>query len=138
MSATRVLYPLLLSACATTGSLGLDSQSPQHARVELTPVSAVDTAQAAPRAIDPQLPSADRISHIIDARLGGEVSAHVRLCVTPDGKVAEVRLEREGMLGAFDQAVMTDVMSWRFAPQPGPENVRTCESATIVYRPHRT
>ena len=138
MSATRVLYPLLLSACATTGSLGVDSQASQHARVELAPVSAQDTAQLAPRAIDPQLPSADRISHIIDARLGGEATAHVRLCVTPAGKVAEVRLEREGMLDAFDQAVMADVMSWHFAPQPGPETLRSCESATIVYRPHRS
>lgn len=137
MPSTRVLCIALLSACATTGSLGVDPQSSTHARVSLVPAAAEDTSQVVPRAIDPQLRSADRLSRMIDAQLGDQASVDVRLCVTPAGQVSSATLERSSTLAAFDQAVMSDVASWRFAAQPGPDTLRTCEIATIVYRPHR-
>lgn len=133
----RLLCALLFSACATTGTLGVDPQSSSHARVELVPVTADDQSQVVPQAIDPQLPSADRLAHVIDARLGMQASIDVRLCVTPAGRVASATLERSSTMPAFDQAVMSDIAGWQFASQPGPETLRTCEIATVVYRPHR-
>jgi len=136
MSSYRVLSVLVFSACASSGTLGIDPQTPTHARVTLVPAVA-DTAQVIPQAIDPQLPSADRLARVIDARLGEQASIAVRFCVTPAGRVASAKLERSSTLASFDDAVLTDVQDWRFAAQPGPETLQTCESATIVYRPHR-
>jgi TonB family protein len=134
-----MLLAVLLPACASTGSLGIDSPAPSHARVSLVPATVEDTttARVIPQAIDPQLPSADRIARVIDARLGPEASVDVRLCVTPAGRVASATLARGSTMPSFDQAVMSDIVDWRFASQPGPETVRTCEIATILYRPYR-
>jgi TonB family protein len=137
MPSHRVLCVVLLSACASTGTLGIDPQSSSHARVELVTPAAEDQTQVVPQAIDPQLPSADRLAHVIDARLGERASLDVRLCVTPAGRVASATLERSSTMPAFDQAVMSDIAGWQFASQPGPETLRTCETATVVYRPHR-
>jgi TonB family protein len=137
MPSYRVLSAMLLSACATTGTLGIDHQSSSHARVELVPVAADDTAQLTPHAIDPQLPSADRLARVIDAQLGAQASADIRLCVTPGGQVSSAQLERGSTLAVFDDAVMSDVTRWRFAVQPGPDTLQSCTRATIVYRPHR-
>jgi TonB family protein len=137
MPSHRVLYPFLLSACATTGTLGIDPQPSSHARVSLVPVASEDTTQLSPQPIDPQLPSADRLARTIDAQLGPQASVDVRLCVTPGGQVSTAKLERSSTLTAFDDAVMSDVAHWRFAAQPGPETLHTCELATILYRPHR-
>src|SRR5262245_6744337 len=131
MPSHRVLCVVLLSACATTGTLGVDPQSSSHARVELVPATADETMQVVQRAIDPQLPSADRLARVIDARLGERASVDVRFCVTPAGQVSSATLERASAMPSFDQAVMSDVVNWQFAAQPGPETVRTCESTTI-------
>ena len=132
---------MLLSACATTGTLGIDPQPSSHARVELVPLAADGTTQVSPQAIDPQLPSADRLARVIDAQLG-VASVDVKLCVTPAGHLASASLERSSSLAAFDHAVLSDVARWQFAAQPGPETLhgsplQTCEISTIVYRPHR-
>src|SRR5688572_20691282 len=138
MPSHRVLYALLLSACATTGTLGIDPQSSTHGRVSLVPVASdTMTAQLTPRAIDPRLPSADRLARVIDAQLGEQASVDVQFCVTPGGHVSSAKLQRSSTLAAFDQAVLADVAHWQFAAQPGPETVKTCERATIVYRTHR-
>jgi TonB family protein len=137
MPSYQVLGVVLLSACATTGTLGVDPQSSSHARVELVPAAADDSHQVVPQAIEPQLPSADRLAHVIDARLGERASVDVRFCVTPAGHVTKATLERGSTMPSFDDAVMSDVVNWQFASQPGPETVQTCETATIVYRPHR-
>lgn len=138
MPSHRVLYAVLLSACATSGSLGVDPQSSTRARVSLVPVAGgEDASQVVPRAVDPALPRADRMARVIDARLGDTASVDVRLCVTPAGHVESATLERSSTLPQFDQAVMSDVAAWQFAAQPGPDTLRTCEIATIVYRPHR-
>ena len=137
MPSHRVLYAVLLSACATTGSLGVDPQSSSHARVSLVPVAGEDTTQVIPRAVDPQLPRADRIAHVIDARLGQQASVDVRLCVTPAGRLESATLARGSSFAQFDEAVLSDVAAWQFSAQPGPETLRTCETATVVYRAHR-
>jgi TonB family protein len=133
----RAVPALLLSACATTGALGVDREPSSHARVSLVRLADDDTALVVPQAIDPQLPSADRMSRVIDARLGAEASVDVRFCVTPAGRITSAELQRGSTLAAFDAAVMTDVRDWQFAAQPGPDTLKTCEIATIVYRPHR-
>jgi TonB family protein len=137
MQLPRAVPALLLSACATTGTLGVDHDSSSHARVSLVPLAADNTAQLVPKAMDPQLPSADRLAHQIDARLGVEASVDVRFCVTPAGHVASAELQRGSTLAAFDAAVMADVRDWKFAAHPGPDTLKTCEIATVVYRPHR-
>jgi len=129
------LYAVLLSACATTGTLGVDPQRSQHTRVTLEPIAAYDTKQLVPHVVDPQLPSADRLSHVIASELGAEARVDVRVCVSPRGRVLEAKLERASELMAFNYAVMTDVQAWRFEVQPGPDTLRTCGSTTIVYRP---
>ena len=134
---TALLSSVVFAACASTGSLGIDPQSSTHARVNLVPAVTADTSQVVPRALDPQLRSADRLARLIDAQLGERASLDVRLCITPAGRVSSATVERGSTLAAFDDAVMSDVASWQFAAQPGPASLRTCETATIVYRPHR-
>lgn len=108
-----------------------------HARVVLAPLTDDGTIRLVPHALEPLLPSADRISRVIEARLGTEAMVDVRYCVSPQGRVTEAKLERGSSLDAFDQAVMSDIVTWQFTAQPGPESLRTCELATVVYRPHR-
>jgi TonB family protein len=129
---------VLLSACASTGSLGIDPESSSQARVSLFAASAdEDTQQVLPRAVDPRLPSADRLSRRIEAQLGDQARLDIRFCVTPAGQVASATLARSSTMPELDRAVMADVETWQFAAQPGPDSLRTCEVATIVYRPHR-
>ena len=137
MGFQRSLYAVLLSGCATTGALGVDREPTEHARITLAPLAGEDTIRLVPQALDPLLPSADRISRVVEARLGGEASVDLRYCVSPAGKVIEAKLLRSSTLDAFDHAVMSDVVGWQFAVQPGPDSVRSCDRATIVYRPHR-
>jgi TonB family protein len=133
----RLLPLFLLSACATAGTLGIDPQTSQHANVTFAPVVADNTAQVFPQAIAPQLPSANRLAQQIEMRLGDRASVDVRLCVTPAGRVASAELARSSTFATFDAAVMSDLRQWEFAAQPGPDTLKSCEIATIVYRPRR-
>jgi TonB family protein len=133
----RCLYALLLSACATTGLPGAEREPAPHARVVLAPLAGEDTVRLVPQAVDPMLPSADRIARVVEARLGHEATVDIRYCVSPTGKVTEATLERSSSLDQFDQAVMADIVDWQFEAKPGPDSLRTCDRATIVYRPHR-
>ena len=90
-----------------------------------------------PKVIDPQLPSADRVGRAIELRLGDQARVGVRLCVTPAGHVAKVEIAKSSTMALFDDAVLADVQDWRFAALPGPETLRSCAIATIVYRLHR-
>lgn len=136
MPSYRLLSVLLVSACASTGSLGMDPQSAgPRARVSLQPVGDTD-ARVIPQAIDPQLRRADRLSHVVAARLGSEARVDVRLCVTPAGQVASAELARSSSVDVFDNAVLADVRDWRFEAQPGPETVSSCETTQILYHPH--
>jgi TonB family protein len=125
-----------VGACASSGTFGIDPQSSSRARVALQPPTG-EAKHLSPRAIDPQLPTADRLARVIEANLGEQATVAVRFCVTPAGRVASATLERSSKLALFDDAVMADVRDWRFAAQPGPESLKTCEIATVVYLPHR-
>jgi TonB family protein len=131
-----LLSALMFAACATTGTPTLDRETHAGSRVQLDLVPHADATRVVPAAIDPRLPSADRIAHQIRAELGEAASIEVRLCVAPQGRVSSVEVLRGSDLAVFEQAVIADAMSWRFAALPGPANVQTCERATITYRPH--
>ncbi|HUS29932.1 MAG TPA: hypothetical protein VMZ53_15610 [Kofleriaceae bacterium] len=138
MGFQRCLYAVLLSGCATTGVLGADREpAVPHAKVVLSPLPGDDTVRLVPQAIEPMLPSADRIARVVESRLGPQASVDIHYCVSPAGKVVEAKLERGSSLEQFDQAVMADIVDWQFEASPGPDSLRTCDSATIVYRPHR-
>ncbi len=124
-----------LGACATTGASALDREPHAGSRVQLDLVPHADATRVFPAAIDPRLPSADRLSHQIFSELGDAASIEVKLCVVPEGSVSSVEVLSSSRLAAFDDSVMADAMHWRFAPRPGPATVRTCERATITYRP---
>jgi hypothetical protein len=121
-----------LSACATTGG-AWDGEHAAHARIQLESAQVAEHTDSAgfPEVIDPQLPSADRIATRL-RDFGGGATAHVQLCVAPDGHVASLKLERGSMLGSFDQAVLHDAAMWQF--QPGAK--AACEHAAISYQPH--
>jgi TonB family protein len=129
------LVLLLASGCATTTSFGTPMGEPIHARVTLAPLTAEDTVRVVPHAIDPMLPTADRLARVIANRLGEQAKVGVRYCVSPSGELVSAQLARSSSLRLFDNAVMTDISRWRFAVRPGPAGVRTCQQATIIYRP---
>ncbi len=123
-----------LSACATTSG-SWDGRDAAHARIQLDLARQPDHVDSArfPAVLDPQLPSADQIAHRLRTFGSGVATAHVQLCVAPDGHVASLKLERGSMLGSFDQAVMHDAATWHFAAMPGKEPA--CEHAAITYQP---
>jgi hypothetical protein len=104
-------------------------------RLDFTATDTDNARAAFPDALDPRLPSADRMGTRIHAVLGDTAQAAVRLCVAPSGKVASVELERGSSMIDFDAALLNDIQAWQFAEMPGPANVKTCERFTISYRP---
>lgn len=131
---------MLLAACATGGA-GLDREAGSHARARFVITSVEDTDPTFPIAKDPRLPSADHLSNVIWSKLDGVASVDVQLCVTPDGHVQGLSVVRGSSLVDFDAAVRNDVADWQFSGMPGSSSfassLRTCELATITYRPHR-
>jgi TonB family protein len=135
-----LLGTILLSACATaTLPRELDS-SGSHAHLQLqlaSSSSTSDTAQAMqPTAIDPTLPSADRIASQLRAEIGERVSSQIRMCVAPNGAVKHVVIVRSSSSPSFDRAVLHDSAAWKFKAMPGPANLVSCGDATIVYGTH--
>jgi TonB family protein len=130
---------MLVSACAAGGA-GLDREAGPHARARFEGTT-VDSDPAFPIVRNPKLPSADRLTGLIRAQLDGVATVGVHLCVAPDGHVQAVSVVRGSTLAAFDAAVKRDVSDWQFSGMPGSSsfasNLRTCELATITYRPHR-
>jgi hypothetical protein len=135
MSKHLVLVALLSAACATGGGLGSEQDTGPHARppnVELT-AAADDTRAVFPRAIEPQLPSADRIARQIRDNLGDDALVSLALCVATDGRVTKVAMLDGSNYGPFDAAVLTDAKSWHFDALPGPDNLQTCERVRVKY-----
>jgi len=128
---------LTLSAC-TMGGARIDRETAPRAAARFEAAAPADTAKVFPVAQNPQLPSADRMFKVIRDELGALASVDVRLCVAPDGRVQAVDLLRRSRLAAFDEAVLRDVADWQFSGMPGSttSKLRTCEVATISYRPH--
>src|SRR5690349_9323424 len=82
-----------LGACATTRTVELaESARESRARVTLAPMLADDTIRLVPQAIEPMLPSADRLARVIEARLGERATVGVSFCVSPGGRVVKAEL----------------------------------------------
>ncbi|HEU0036647.1 MAG TPA: hypothetical protein VFQ53_38805 [Kofleriaceae bacterium] len=129
---------LSLSACAATGTTLSHDETAPHARVQLDLSSpSRDAILTQRRAIDPELPSADRIAHQIRARLGDHVTAELELCIGATGTVHRVALVRGTSLPKLDEAILRDATAWQFASLPGKTastSLQTCQRATLAYR----
>lgn len=131
-----VLGSLLLAACATTRAVVEPDASPRTGAVRLDLVpAAADTLRTFPALVEARLPGADRMARSIRHELGEAASLEVRLCVATAGHVESIAITRGSRLPAFDAAVIADARAWRFAALPGPAHLRTCEQATVTYRP---
>lgn len=130
------LVVILLSACATTtGTLEREPAPRARVQLDLAPAAA-DHARVFPAAIEPRVPSVDRIHRDVRAQLGDEVVAAIDLCVTADGRVTKVALAQGTTFAAFDDALVRDAAQWRFAALPGHTTavrLQTCERATVKY-----
>ena len=126
-----------LSACASTSTTGLDVQTaaaPAGAiRLDLVPHD--DSSHTFPALVEAHLPSADRLGSQIRYELGANATVDVELCVA-GAAVTSIAITKPSGLPAFDAAVTDDARAWRFAPLPGPASLKSCERATITYRPH--
>jgi TonB family protein len=140
MNKLTVLVALLttstVAGCATGRTFVAERDNAPHARVHLEFTGSTDTAAVFPAAIDPALPSVDRIGREVRGTLGDAASAQIDLCVSPAGNVTKASLVQGSSFGDFDQALLQDVNAWRFAAMPGPATVQTCERARITYRPY--
>ena len=132
-----LLISLTLSACATTGlpSTSIDPMAPR-ARIELD-FGAAPTDEAhlvVPVALDPKLPSVDRIASQLRVELGDQASATLHVCIAPAGHVTSASITQSSSSPAFDDALIHDITGWRFQPLPGPTGLKSCRNATVVYR----
>lgn len=113
-----MLRPLALALALAAGALPTTAHA-DHLRVR------------APRlAVQPELPSVDRIQTWIRDRIGDEASTELRVCIATDGRVTSVSVLRPSSYLPFDRAVMQDVRAWRFAAAAVPR----CLPTTIVYQ----
>jgi hypothetical protein len=123
---------LLASACASTTGV-IDRDVAPRTGVQLSLVPSADAKQVIPAAIDPRLPSVDRMATQIRYELGSTVHAELSLCVNPAGDVTDVALTRTTGLSDLDTAIVDDVRAWQFAELPGASSLRTCQRATLAY-----
>ena len=130
------LGSLLLGACAA-GAVAVERDPAPGTRVQLDLAvrPSADASRAFPAIVHANLPSADRSARQIRHELGETASVEVRLCVAASGHVDSIAITRGSNLPAFDASVIADAQRWRFAASPGPSELRTCERATITYRP---
>lgn len=124
-----VLAAFLISACAT-GSASSSGHIARRARPIFHTASAAPTRDPFPSAIDPRLPSVDRIARLV----GVSPAAEVELCVSNDGRVAKVTLLQGSADELFDAALLRDVPKWEFIAAPSRTTLRMCKRATISYR----
>jgi len=124
-----------LGACASTSTLGLPREASATSSVRLELVPHPDATRTFPAVIAARLPTADRLAGPIRYELGDAASVEVKLCVAAPGQVESIAITRSSNLAAFDDSVVADAKRWRFEPMPGPATLRTCEQATITYRP---
>lgn len=133
----KVIISLSLAACATGSSLGVANQgSRQAGGLQLTMSGGSEGAVKFPTAIDPTLPSVDRISREVFATLGDTATAAIDLCITPSGNVTTLSLARSSSMPELDAALLRDAKGWRFEAMPGPDSVKICKRAEVRYHPY--
>jgi TonB family protein len=80
------------------------------------------------------LPTVRRLNRAIETRHDGQVSARVRVCVTPDGQVASAELLSSSGLDDYDRELLSDVRSWSYQPYAAPAETRVCERLDVSYQ----
>jgi len=130
------LSALLFTACATTGTTMESREPAPHAKVQLDLATSPTERVVFPKAVEPRLPSVDRIAYQVRERLGEQAVASIDLCVAPDGHVTKASLVEGTGYGPLDAALIRDIEEWQFASQPGTTastQLQTCERATVKY-----
>ena len=130
-----MLKPIITSLSISTlvaCAVGPATRPFEPARTMSCAITAEPANAAFPVAIDPKLPSVDRIARLVEAELGARAAAEVKLCVLPAGRVVAVSLVRKTQSHAFDAAVLHDVAEWQFTT-PTTTAGRICKRATISY-----
>ena len=120
-----LLPALLLSATVATGTAHADGASRRVALADARAFPALTSGK--------RLPAADRLNHRIHAERGGSITAAVRLCVAPDGKVSDVAIKRSSGMPAFDRAVTSGVTAWSYARYDAPAGTQVCETMSVKY-----
>ncbi len=103
------------------------------AGTNLEPEAENDTKAVFLAAIEPRLPSVDRMAHHVRTRLRDDASAKLEVCVSPAGNVTKVAMIKGTTYEPFDAALLRDAEAWQFASMPGPANLQTCEQVSVTY-----
>ena len=125
-----------LTACAAGSTLGLDRQTAPRSGVHLELAGTNGAASEFPAALDPAVPSVDRIGREVRGTLGDHAVAQLDLCVSPSGRVTKLALAESSSFDEFDAALLRDAQSWRFAAMPGPDTIQICQRARVTYLPY--
>src|SRR5262245_58505879 len=105
-NATGFAALIMLGPACATGSVGVDREVTHRASPQLRLGVELTTEAVFPAAVNPRLPSADRIAPEVRARLGETASSALRLCVSPTGRVTDVALVESSGFDRFDAAVL--------------------------------
>jgi hypothetical protein len=127
---------ILFTACATTGTTMESREPAQRAKIELELAAPAPDRAPFPAALEPTMPSVDRIAHQLRFELGDAITASLDLCVAPDGRVTEVALVTPTQHAPLDAAILRDAREWQFASRPGSTataKLQTCERASLTY-----
>lgn len=130
------ILTISLGACATTATGVSDREAAPRTGIQLDLTAhSTDATAAFPAALDPAVPSIDRMQHALRARYGSTtMTAELDLCVAPDGHVTKISLAQGSTYDVFDHALLRDAAAWQFATLPGPATVESCRRASVTYR----
>lgn len=129
-----LLAVLGASACASVAPIAeLPSHGSSHANPRIEPVIATPAGAFPRRRSAPELPSLEALHEWW--RGVDQLSADVRLCVTPDGRTSRVELLRSSGDRAYDDAILVDSARWRYEPFVAAGASPVCEPATVTYLP---
>jgi TonB family protein len=119
------LPAVLLSACATT--------SPSNtAGTATSPLAAYASSDALPKLRNPAtIADSGLLGQRVSTYRGGEITASVHLCVAPDGKVSDVKLQRSSGMAAYDRAVVDGASAWTY--EPFLASTPRCEDVSVAY-----
>lgn len=100
------------------------------------------TASTSPSAPTMQLPT--RVSGGIDLtglqthevqmlQREGDILLKVRLCVAPDGSVADAKLVQASGHNSYDMAVVASIQNWKYRPYAADKDMRVCKTVRVQY-----
>ena len=62
-----------------------------------------------------------------------DVLLKVRLCVAPDGTVADAKLVKASGHNSYDMAVVSSIQKWQYKPYAAEKDMRVCKTVRIQY-----